>query len=115
MNFTEFILVLLIFTSFSCTFSLFEKEEKLLDELELVKHDKLSLYYVNFGVTTDNVIQLRRQKTETSTETLINVFPGYTEAKFLELNGYSVSIVLDNNFPGVHNIPDTLTIEIVSK
>jgi hypothetical protein len=90
----------------SCT--MFKKDEKLLAEHQKSNGEKIKVFYVGLGATTNDVIQVRKANQESP----IKVFEkyNYLESSML-VNDTLLQLVL-NDTGYFKNKPDTFTVNI---
>ncbi len=92
----------------SCT--IFDKDETLLSEHKLANGDKVNVYFVGLGATTNDVIQVRKSGSDTP----IWISEKYNFLKASELVGdTAVRLVLGDT--GYYDYPrkfDTITVNI---
>jgi len=95
---------------FSCDFSLFPNNEKLLSQIKVNNFD-LKAYYLSLGATTNDVVQVRKSDS-TGNEIILKVFENYNSAELIKVDSNKVFVVLEDRFKGAKNPPDTVKLEI---
>jgi len=92
-----FIIIIVIFIAIGC--KLFDKNERLLAEHQRSNGEKINIYYVSLGATTNDVIQVRKSNQDSS----IWALDKYNYLKSSELiNDTILQMVLSDT--GVNNI-----------
>lgn len=110
MKYSVLYIIMIFWSLTSCT--LFEKRERLLFECKTSNGERVGIYYVELGATTDDVIQIRRSASKDHVE-VIKVFDNYNFLESSKLLSDSVLEVVVSD-TGYHQITtkDTLLIKI---
>jgi hypothetical protein len=92
--------------------NLFEKNERLLAEHIKSNKEKISVYYVQLGATTNDVIQVRINKSN-KTERLIKAFEkNYLQSSKLTSDTSLELILNDTGYHNYNNKADTLIVNV---
>lgn len=98
---------LLFFTS--C--NIFDKKEVLLDRHEINNEYSISAYYVGVGATTNDVVQIRKEKIDGSVS-IIKVFENYNYVNFINVNKDTLKVILNDTSGWITNKADTIIFEL---
>ena len=99
---------MVIFIANACT--LFDKDERLLAEHQKSTGDKVRIYYVSLGATTNDVIQVRKLNQDSS----IWALDKYNYLKSSKLIGDTILLMVlsDTGFNNNNNKFDTVIVKI---
>jgi hypothetical protein len=100
------IIISLVMLLQSCT--LFEKDEKLLKEHVKNNGEKIRIYYVGLGATTNDVIQVRKEHQEKP----LKVFEKYNALVSSQLIDDTILQVVLNDTGYFKNTADTFSVNI---
>lgn len=103
-----FIILIVIFIASGCT--LFDKNERLLAEYPTSTRDKLKIYFVSLGATTNDVIQVRKSNQDTA----IWAFDKYNYLKSSKLMSDTIlqMVLTDTGFNNKNNKLDTIIVKV---
>ncbi len=103
-----FIIIVVIFIANGC--KLFDKDERLLAEHQKSNGEKIKIYYVSLGATTNDVIQVRKSNQDSSIWALDKY--NYLQSSKL-INDTLLQMVLsDTGFNNNNNKFDTVIVKI---
>ena len=103
-------LLLILLSCIIQTCNLFEKDEKLLSEHTKANGEKIEIYYVSLGATTNDVIQVRKANQDKP----LMVFDKYNYLVSSRLiNDTSLQLILsDTGYHNYSNKPDTINVDV---
>ena len=104
------ILILLLVVSVFNSCNIFEKDERILAEHQRSNGEKIKIYYVSLGATTNDVIQVRK----TSQDKPLWVSDGYNYLGNSKLiNDTSLQLIVsDTGYNNYNNKSDTIFVHI---
>ncbi len=102
------IILMIVFIANSCT--LFDKDERLLAEHQKSSGEKIRIYYVSLGATTNDVIQVRKSNQDSS----IWALDKYNYLKSSKLIGDTIlqMVLSDTGFNNNNNKLDTVIVKV---
>lgn len=104
----KIVLITIVFVLNGCR--IFDKDERLLAELQRRNGEKIGIYYVSLGATTNDVIQVRKS---TQDNHLIWALDKYNYLKSSKLiNDTILQMVLCDTAFGTQNKLDTLLLKL---
>jgi len=103
-----FIILMIIFIVNSC--KLFDKNERLLAEHQKISGEKIKIYYVSLGATTNDIIQVRKSNQDSSILSLDKY--NYLKSSKLISDTILQMVLSDTGFNNNSNKFDTVVVKV---
>lgn len=103
-----FIILMVVFIANGCT--LFDKDERLLAEHQKSTGEKIRIYYVSLGATTNDVIQVRKSNQDSSIWALDKY--NYLKSSKLISDTILQMVLSDTGFNNNNNKFDTVIVKV---
>ena len=103
-----FIILMIVFIANGC--KLFDKDERLLAEHQKSNGEKIEIYYVSLGATTNDVIQVRKSNQHSSIWALDKY--NYLKSSMLISDTILQMVLSDTGFNNNNNKFDTVIVKV---
>ena len=101
-------MLMIVFTANGC--KLFDKDERLLAEHQKSNGEKIKIYYVSLGATTNDVIQVRKSNQDSSIWALDKY--NYLKSSMLISDTILQMVLSDTGFNNNNNKFDTIIVKV---